>query len=755
MTALLALLGGCRALFPRSVGTEERLRSLPSENLPLEGEVQIYWNDYLVPYVVTESNRDLAFTLGLLHGHFRGGQLAALRKVSQGRIAEMVGPVATDIDAALRHLDFGKASPQIVDSLPPETDRWLSAYVEGVNTAFARARRRPPEAGLLGLKMEPFSVADVITLGRLAGTDVNWLAAFDVLEQRRNGDGEEAYGAILRTGIEAVPSVDPPPEVPSARRATDPDPSPPTAQQERALQALASLLRGWSRSGSNTVALGPSRSANGAALIANDPHLGQRLPNFWMLVGMDSPDYHAVGMMIPGLPFLALGRNEGIAWGGTNLRAASSDFVEAGDLPVLAEREERIRVRFWKDRTVTVRETAQGPIVSDAKLFPSRDGEDIALRWTGHQVSDEITAFLRANRARTVPEFLDSFEGYAVSGQNLVAVDTEGNLGLVPAVRLPDRRSVPRTLVRASDEVQRDWERLRDARHWPRILNPPDGVLVSANNPPYDHNPAFGYFYNVSERVERLRERLAERRRWTVPELMELQTDTTSPAARQLAARLVAVVPADTGTDSPLLAAVRGWDGDYAVDSRGAAAFEWWLGALVDAYRENGYSLPSTDWGFLAGPFPDLLASLPPAERAALIEASLEQATPEWEDAPTWGEVHRLEVGYLLANLPVLGQRFVVDSFPVGGSRETVYKTAHGLVREPHTSRYGSQSRHISSMDDPDHNWFVLLGGQDGWIGSAHAADQLPLWRDGDYLQFPLQRATVEATFPHRTTLRP
>jgi penicillin G amidase len=48
----------------------------------------------------------------------------------------------------------------------------------------------------------------------------------------------------------------------------------------------------------------------------------------------------------------------------------------------------------------------------------------------------------------------------------------------------------------------------------------------------------------------------------------------------------------------------------------------------------------------------------------------------------------------------------------------------------------------------------VLLGGQDGWLGSAHAADQVALWRAGAYLQVPLRPEAAEA-WPHWTELTP
>jgi penicillin G amidase len=82
-------------------------------------------------------------------------------------------------------------------------------------------------------------------------------------------------------------------------------------------------------------------------------------------------------------------------------------------------------------------------------------------------------------------------------------------------------------------------------------------------------------------------------------------------------------------------------------------------------------------------------------------------------------------------------------------------KAAHGLVRKRHAATYGSQARFLADMGDPDATWAVLLGGQDGWLGSANFADQMPLWRGGGYIRLPMTQAVVEREFPTVQTLTP
>ena len=151
------------------------------------------------------------------------------------------------------------------------------------------------------------------------------------------------------------------------------------------------------------------------------------MPNLWILAGVKSPGFHAVGMMIPGVPFIAVGRNADIAWGGTNMRAASSDLYDISALPpgAIRSRSERIGVRWWADRTVEVRETSLGPVISDAPPLKWQGGP-LALRWVGHERGDEITAMVKVMKARNFEQFRRAFATFAVSAQNMIYADTGG-----------------------------------------------------------------------------------------------------------------------------------------------------------------------------------------------------------------------------------------------------------------------------------------------------------------------------------------
>jgi len=746
MIGLLAWLPGCAALSPTSVSTDERLaaffQATSGRAAPrLDGAVEIYWSAEQVPYIVAESDRDLAFALGLVHQHLRGGQLAVLKRIAQGRLSEMAGPFTRDIDHALKILDYGHAAPEVVANWPEATRNWMQAFVAGLNHYQEHARRQPPEYGLLGIDPEPWKMEDLVTIGRLAGTDVTWLAYVSLLPQRNLPGWEETWRRALEAGGMPPGSL-------SERLST-----------EEATLRMAAFLTGLSRSGSNSLVVAPERSTSGGALIANDPHLGLNLPNLWLLAGVKSPSYQAVGLMVPGLPFVALGRNAEIAWGGTNLRAASSNLYDVSKLPAedFEVREVEIGTRFWLDQRRQARRSPLGPVISDADMISGRPGEVLALRWVGHEPTDEITAFLTANRAETADQFREAYEDYGVSAQNMLFATAGGDIGKVLAVQAPQRRTgPPPDLVFAADDPAGAWGDFEDSMDLPFVLNPDSGYLVSANNRPRQTDRILGYFFSPDDRVARMAELITATPRLSVEDLKAMQQDVTSPVSLRLAQGLLAAARDAEAGPPAFLERLAAWDGSYATGSTGAPAFELLLTSTVRGlYADAEGEIPGLrqEWSYLTAFLLEDLAALPAAKRRAVMRRAVEEAARNARSFATWGEMHRLRIGHLLSQAPVIGSRFVLDRVPIGGSRETLWKTAHGLVEGPHDARYGAQSRHVSDLSDPDANWFVLLGGQDGWLGSQNYADQVPLWLEGGYLKLPLDPTKARAAFPHRMRL--
>jgi penicillin amidase len=731
-----------KAVKPPQITTRERLADFPINDLPLERPAVIRWNDHHIPYIETETDRDLAVCLGLVHIHLRGGHIALFRHFYDGRLAEAFGPLAANLDHALRILDYGHPVEAILKQLPDESRDWLDAFIDGVNCYQERMTRLPPDMGLLGIKPEPADINVLLKGGRLAATDFTWLTHLTLLEKR----GTDGYAELWNRTMEAGENP------PAGVRPNQPQ------------TPLADLLLGAGRAGSNSVVVAPHRSASGSAMIASDPHLGLSLPNLWFLVGLRSPSYNVVGYMIPGLPVIFVGRSPHMAWGGTNMRAASSDLYDVANIPSeqIKSEEVVIRCKGWFNKRRTVRRTPFGPIISDAKVIPNRTAKPVALKWVGHEATDEVTPFLKVMEAKTPESFRQAFATYGVSGHNILFADVDGNIGQVMAVRQPIRKTFPKDdPVLDATDPSTHWQGFVTALDLPFVLNPPTGVYASANNRPEDTEVPIGFTFGSDDRIRRLYQLLARRERLTIDDLTDQQTDTKALDAQGFAAGLSAEIAAIPGGVGPVsfIAALDGWDGDYAADAAGPVAFETLLYHLVPALYggKNAKDLPDllSQWTYLTKYLLNDLKALPEEKRYKVLAAAVEKASRDAAKFPTWGDMHRLKPAHILARLPIIGKNYVVGDQPIGGSRQTPMKMAHDLVNDRHNTTFGSMARHISDMSDLDHNWFCILGGQDGWFGSDSFADQIPLWNDRKYIRMPLRPETVAAEFPIVMQLTP
>ncbi len=735
----IILLGSCMNLMiarPKKRHLAERLLVFPTANLPLKDSASIYWDDHLIPFIDAASDEDCAFLLGMVHAHLRLAQMTLVRRVVEGRLAESAGPIATDIDHALRIVNLGASADSIVSFLPQETKSWLQNFVIGINYYQNQMGERPLEFKLLGIEPEPWTIIDIVKLGRLASADVNWFNWFQWLKFRDKPYWPEMWQRFLDLGFMSTPSFQP------------------------GLSFISSAVR----SGSNAMVIAANRSADGHAILATDPHLGLQLPNIWVIAGYRCPSFHVVGLMFPGVPMVLVGRNPHIAWGGTNMRSASSDLYELSSELVgqLNSRTEKIRVRWWKDKEVVVRSSAFGPVLSDIPFFKNND-RTFAMKWVGYQATDEYTAFYRLNRATNWAEFRHAFESYGVSGQNFLYADDQGHIGMVPAVKIPRRRQLqPDDFLLNPENPRHLWNGLVGTLELPFAFDPPQGFIVSANNRPFVFDPVMGYFFSANDRVERISELLRLRPKIDLDDVKQIQRDVYVPSAIRLRDLLVEKIDqlglVDANSED-FVGQLRHWDGNYDQHSKGAVVFQMLAYYLVRGYYEIKYDRDFAEALLGSEHATNFLWQDLKAEGDSLVTDLLRQAIPRAIDDArkfqTWGEMHRLNVSHILGRIPLIGARFRFGNYPADGSYNSAMKTAHAITNQRHDTFYGANSRFIAMMRDLDENYFVLLGGEDGWLGSDQFADQVPLWLKGDYIQIPLRVETVQKVFPYHLQLMP
>lgn len=731
LIGILLLTGSCSiiATRPDKLSFEDRLATFPTANLPLNSPVSVHWNQYLVPFVEAETDEDCAFVLGLIHAHLRLGQMEFYRMASQGKLSEGLGPFTVDIDRSIRMMELDRAVDQIEMNLPDDTRQWLTDFLRGINWYVAQMKEVPEDFRILNRKPTPWSMRDLLTAARLLSVDVSWFNFFRLSNYTDKPWWNDFFERWVKLGAGGTPSATP---------------------------DMFSMINNTAGRGSNAFAVSPGKTTDGAAVLASDPHLGLMLPNIWLIAGYRCPSYHVTGLMFPGIPIVMVGRNEHISWGSTNMRSASSDFfrLDEEERKAITTYEEDIVTRWWFDRKVRVRTTPWGPVVSDIPLLGFDENDAIVLRWVGHEPSDEVSAFLGANRAKNWEEFRNAFADYAVSGQNVVYADREGHIGLLPAVMIPDRGfATPEKLL--LEHPATAWKRLVKTSELPVVFDPPDGFIASANNKPFDYDPPLGWFFSADDRMVRFRQLLSTNRGLDLTDIMAIQQDVHVPSALRLRDVMLPLLSPENDDQRQMLEALKAWDGFYTVDSQGAVAYQTLCHAFILPYYEMRYDedavglFLSTDWANVLM-MQDLMDDPKAVE---VLNESFRDATDDWDPELKWGDIHRYQPMNPFSYIPGFGARWRFDDLPISGSYNTISKSAHQISGENHTTFYGANARFITRLDGSGDSWLCLLGGQDGRMGSPSIIDQIPLWTEGQYIRVPLK--PDKDSFPVQWRLTP
>jgi penicillin amidase len=721
---------------------QSRFDDFPLSGVPLQSPAQIRWNDYQIPFIKAETDRDCAFLLGMVHAHLRLGQMTILREAANYRLAEYAGPPAVKIEQTLRTMQITDAADSIYAILPPETRSWLSDFVTGVNWYQRQMKVLPLEMRLLNIKPSDWTVTDILKIGRVISADVNWMHWFGLTAMQDSPDWKDYWSLLGTFGGGRISSG------------------------KKGPGQLEKLFHDFGKSGSNAFALSRTKTAMQSAIMASDPHLGLQLPNLWLIAGYQCPSYHVLGLMFPGIPMVMLGRNEDIAWSGTNMRAASSDLFELTPEQVsrLTTQKQRIKVRWWRDKTVEIRTSELGPVLSDAPYL-NKSGKTFAMRWAGHRASDEMTALLRVNRAANWDDFTSAFATYAVSGQNFLYADRDGHIGLVPAVKIPVRSyKKPPELILAPLPENR-WQGFLDSSTLPHIFDPPEGYIASANNNPVETDTPLGFFFSSDDRISRLKQVLEERKDLSFADVRFLQTDTyvhsSHKAAGLFAQKIRQYLSArdyPSAEQTRLLDILQNWNGRYDTLEKAPVVYQLLLYYFAKDRLSQKWDKEIVNR--LLGS--DMLSEIMLAELDnddAQVKESLWRAfhktVLKQKDYANWGEMHHLGLNHMLGGIPVIGKRYRYGAFPVGGTTNSLMKTAHQVSDKKSLATYGANARFVSILNDDTQNYFVLMGGQDGLLGGSLLSDQVPLWTVGEYIRIPFQWEDIAQEFPRLMQFTP
>ncbi|MGA5205246.1 penicillin acylase family protein [Streptomyces variegatus] len=380
--------------------------------------------------------------------------------------------------------------------------------------------------------------------------------------------------------------------------------------------------------GSNSWVVGGKYTITGKPLLANDPHLSPSLPSVWYQMGLhcrsvsSTCQYDVSGYTFAGMPGVIIGHNQNISWGMTNSGVDVTDlylekitgdgYLYDGKVKPFETREETIKVAGGEPKKIVVRETNNGPLLSDRDeelvkvgkkatvdtAAPDRgDGYGIALRWTALQPGTTMDAVFAMDKAKNWTDFRKAAAQFEVPSQNLIYADTENNIGYTLPGRIPTREESDDGSVPAPGwDPKYRWTGYIPQDALPYEYNPDRGYIVTANQAvidpdeyPYTLTADWGYGARSQRITDLIQSKIKDGGKISTDDMRQMQLDNSSEIARLLVPTLLKIDPGnkDVREAQKLL---EGWDYTQDADSAAAAYFNAvWRNVLKLAF---GNKLP-------------------------------------------------------------------------------------------------------------------------------------------------------------------
>ncbi|GAA2951407.1 penicillin acylase family protein [Kitasatospora cinereorecta] len=618
-----------RASYPQTTGSIE-LKGLA-------GDVDVKRDSYGIPQIYADSDSDLFRAQGFVQAQDRFWEMDVRRHMTSGRLSEMFGSGQVETDAFLRTLGWRKVAQQEYDEvLGEDTKKNLQAYAEGVNAYLdgKDGKDISVEYAALGLtndyKPTEWTPVDSVAWLKAMAWDLRGNMQDEIdrslmtsrLGKKQIEDLYPAYRFDKNDPIVGQGAVSP------VTGAFEPDAEPSDGigaqTPEGATEGLNTQLSALSDTldeipallgpngngiGSNSWVVSGDHTTTGNPLLANDPHLAPMLPSLWYQMGLhcrqvsETCRYDTAGYTFSGMPGVIIGHNKDIAWGFTNLGADVTDlFLEKvsadgyqydGKTEPFVTREETIKVAGGKSRKITVRETNNGPLVSDRSSemvkvgkkapvtasAPDRgDGYAVALKWTALEAGRSMDAVFELNRAKDFKTFRAAAEHFEVPSQNLIYADTDGNIGYQAPGRIPVRVKGDGRMPSPGWTSEYGWEEKPvPFAELPFEYNPDRGYIVTANQAvieKYDHLLTKDWGYGArSQRINDLIEqKIGGGEKISTDDMQTMQMDNQSVIAAELVPKLLKIGISDKSVREAQKL-LEGWEYVQEPDSAAAAYF--------------------------------------------------------------------------------------------------------------------------------------------------------------------------------------
>lgn len=594
----------------------------------LTAETRVVRDQWGIPHINAQNEHDAYFALGYSMGQDRLFQMEIVRRLAQGEVAELAGPLAVKVDAIVRTFRLKHKAEETVARLKatqPSVYAAAQAFCDGLN--FRQQNEALTfEFAVLGIPAHNFTPVDCLSVGALLpiafadGMREDPLYSM-VKAKLGNTDISQLFPSYsLETPVTVMETMDEAKAYLESRRSAanaHKDGEKLSENERGANAALASLqalldpfvalsdLMGPAAVGSNSWVVGPSRTKSHKAILCNDPHIPFTNPSVWYEAQMSYPGYTFYGYHLALIPFPLIGHDEHHSWALTMLANDDIDlFQETFDPndPMKVKfknewqdvkvEEETIHVRLGKDHVVPVRVTPHGPVVTDMiAVTGAYQGPPVALSWVWQRTEyTDLFAFYGMARAKTLDEFQQAVSLVTSPGVNVSYADADGNIAWWGAGKIEVRQKgvFHKSILNGADGSAEPLGFVPFEQN-PHLINPESGFIATANNkstvkPVGEIEDLQGY-WQPGDRCARIKELIGARNDWDLESLQKVQFDDTAWAAPMVLDNVLPILEAPNADLNPLekdaLALLKKWDHAHGKENAGASVYQYTIDQIL------------------------------------------------------------------------------------------------------------------------------------------------------------------------------
>ena len=761
----------------------------------LHKPVTVSYDHYGIPHITASDDHDLYIAFGYVHAQDRLFQMELIRRLSQGKLAEILGEELVGVDKLYRTLGLERFAAQWLEATQKRADphvmKLLQHYITGVNH-FVENGPSPIEFDLIGIPKHQYSLVDIASIAGFVSFSFAQGLQDDSLthqlSQKLSPDHMKDLGILYTPDFEQIP-VDP-------RLAV---------QLSTSVNKIISQLQPYGLfHGSNSWLVSPTRSVSGHAILVNDPHIGYAQPSVWYEAQLTSNTTDLYGHFMGLIPLPLLGMSPHHAWGLTMFENDDMDLYAEKINPVnqdqywaidhwqdFEKHTEIIRVKDADDLELKLLATRHGPVVNHVfdDIEGSKHGLDqfkqpIAMWWAFLDTSNRmLEGFYGLGTAHDLEKARSAAEMIHAPGLNIMYANSKGDIAWWAAAKLPIRpKHVNSKLILDGASGKDDQLGSYDFSHNPQQVNPKSGLIYSANNQPADMGEGLvpGY-YSPTDRPERILELLSKHQKFTPEDMKSILMDNITPTA--ILFQNMAIPVLENGKselnkqEREALSYFKQWRGNHSSNEIGATIYnrfriKFMELAMADEIGEELY--PSFQFGFLIDrsiwrvlknknsvwwdnintkktETQDQLIIEAWHQTIAFLSSRFGNDLTNWN----WGQDTQLVHEHPLGAIPALAKLFNVGPLSNEAGEEAINNLAFEKVGDDLKIVMGPSTRRIIDFGDLENSWGINPTGQSGLFTDPHYNDQAEDYVKGKFRNHYISQKQIQDNLESTLTLVP